>query len=287
MQFCALILFSAGFVELVIGSMIHTTVPNPYGAWWSGAGCVLAGLLGLMQGSSQLRSMGYCAGILCSILAVAGAIMDSIGYDVVKVLDTCASNDGVYGQTTSSAVNQVMSCRAEHENWDCTCINVHDNGFCYSYNLVHDKQNCLQILGTYSNLMHMSVKCLGFLVGFSIFYCIYLCALTMCPGAFTSWCFQGACVNSDQPKAPLANQQHFVNNNPYPPIGGPPQTVYVTPAGGSTHVDPNANQVLYDSHGNGSHVSYGYAEPPMAEVIAAETAVNPSAPPAPTGKNIV
>lgn len=56
-QLCAFALFAAGCVELVLGSMIHDTVPNPYGAWWAGVGCMAAGLLGLMQGSAQLRSM--------------------------------------------------------------------------------------------------------------------------------------------------------------------------------------------------------------------------------------
>lgn len=190
---------------------------------------------------------GYCGGILASIVAVAGAIMDSIGYDVVKVLDTCASDDGIYGDFTTSAVSQVMDCRAVHENWDCTCINVHQNGYCYSYNLVHDKQNCEQILGTYTELMNKSVKCLGFLVGFSIFYCFYLCALTMCAGACSQFCCEGVCVNYDAPRGqPLAQQQYCAN----------------------------------------SEISYPQNHPQLAVVVSAEP-ILPTAPPAPPGKDMV
>jgi hypothetical protein len=279
-QFCAFGLFVAGVFEFVVGIMIHRTVPNPYGAWWAGAGCMIAGVSGLMQGSPQLHSIAYCVGILACIVAVAGAIMDSIGYDVVKVLDTCVSDDGVYGQTDASAVNQAMTCRAEHLNWDCTCINVHQNGYCYSYDLVHDKTNCLQILGTYTNLMHESVRCLGFLVAFTIFYCIYQCVLTMCPGSCAPFCFKGACVNSSTLREPLANQQHFGGNG-YPPNSMPAQVAYVVPAEGVPPA-PYSNEVSYASHTSSNH-----SHPPMASVVLTEPVATPSAPPAPPGKDIV
>lgn len=229
LQMCAGTILIAGIAEIIIGALIRNTVDGGFGAWWAGVGCAIGGFMGLMQGTPSLRSMAYCFGILASLFAVAGLITDGIGFGIVRVLDTCMSDDGIYGSTTAEAVSDVTQCYAQHSNWDCTCINVNADDYCYSYNLVHDKGNCEQILGYYTDTLYKSTQCLDFLVFMTIAYCIYLCTVHMCSQACAPMCLPGCCDQYTGP-GPSTTQQTQFGTGPVPagvgvPGAGP--TVYV------------------------------------------------------------
>ena len=210
-QICAAILVVAGFVEMVIGSMIRDIVKSRgFGAWWAGAFCVITGVIGIFNGNLGMRALGYTMGVFAAIISVAGLIVDGIGYGVVHVLDTCESNTGIYGEFSPQALLDVTQCYAEHSSWDCTCINIYQEGFCISFNLVSDTGNCEQILGSYTELLLKSTKCLDFLVAFTIFYCIFFCIFQFCPSACS--CFP------THKKEPLANQQYPTGQAAAPPL---------------------------------------------------------------------
>lgn len=223
----AVILIVAGVVEVVLGAMIRGVSPTFFGAWWAGAGCTIGGIFGLLQGSIQLRTMAYCVGIGCAIVAIAGLIVDTIGYSIVNALDTCMSDSGIYGDQSLEALADVTQCRVDHDGFDCTCVNTRQSDICYSFDLNHDKENCGQILGKYNNLLFKSVACLEFLVVLTIIYCIFLCILSLCPTACASICLPGCCKYGEQSdSSSLASQQHYSGGT----ISGvSDQVIYVTP----------------------------------------------------------
>ena len=59
-QVCNVIVIITGICEVVIGAKIASVVAGGGGAYWVGIISIIAGVIGLMQGTACTRGTAYC-----------------------------------------------------------------------------------------------------------------------------------------------------------------------------------------------------------------------------------
>lgn len=218
-QMLGAIIIVAGFVEMIIGAMVMSTVTTIFGAWWAGIGCMVCAIFALVQNNEQLRKCSFCFALLAALCALGGLIMDGAGYNYMKTFDTCISSSGeAFGDTSPSAVTFVMLCGGRDE-YDCVCgdtsLDVSDDKACIGLDLNHDSGNCGQILGIYTTMLFKSTQCLDVLVALTLFLLAYLTTMRCCPGTFSACCPTGCCDIRDE-----TQQLQYTQQQRQPLLGG-------------------------------------------------------------------
>lgn len=231
LQILSGVVLITGFIETIVGALANSVVSsNGFGSWWAGVLCVVAGVCGIMQGTPQMRSTGYCLSIIAVIAALIGLIIDGIGLGIVHVLDTCINQNGViYGNTETQYQAAAIACLATDDNYNCNCININQDDTCYLFNLGHDTQNCQQILGYFTVMLRKSVNTLWALFWFCTIYSIWYCSVMQCgPSCENSCPLPGCCtVDSEAASAEHPSVQQSTQQGVARPLEPGEQIVYV------------------------------------------------------------
>ena len=137
--------------------------------------------------------------VICVLICLVMIGIISIFLFLSRGLDTCEATNGiVYGDLAPANIAAVGLCRLQHTDPDCMCMSESlslenkewyqndDTGLsaCFSFNLVHDKTNCEQVLGAYPDALAKLQTSLWILFTYACCFSFVLCgkALGCCPG---------------------------------------------------------------------------------------------------------
>lgn len=169
MRACGSFILLIGVTELGVGGTAFGFLSNmKLGSWWGAILPIIAGILSMLSYPRRVIIAGFIASLLSIVTATVGAVIDSMGANILEKQVVCYSpySSIYYGHLQPNYVYASKTCSESNPSMSCACVTVStDTPDCTYYN---GQTDCEVLMTQYLDIIKASSALLSLLALLSL-----------------------------------------------------------------------------------------------------------------------